>query len=101
MGMKIIKPKRVEDKKALESMRRRVCVACGARPCDAAHIRSRKAGGPDEEWNLLALCRDHHMEQHRGGWAKFAQRYIEVEMHLKRIGWSFDDRNRLVRVEDE
>jgi hypothetical protein len=63
---------------------------CGTTPCEAAHIRTKKKERVDAEWNVLPLCHQHHMEQHRGGWKKFADRYIEVEMALKKRGWHFE-----------
>jgi hypothetical protein len=50
---------------------------------DAAHVRSRGAGGNDEA-NLVPLCRDHHQEQHRIGIRSFETRYgldLKAEAH--------------------
>jgi len=46
----------------------------GFQSSDAAHVRSRGAGGADRA-NLVPLCRSHHMEQHRIGTWSFQQRY--------------------------
>ena len=52
----------------------RVCAICCG-PADSHHIVSRGAGGPDEEWNTINLCRMHHSECHQVGWWEFAKRY--------------------------
>jgi len=55
----------------------RYCETCQAmglpvrRARDIHHIRTRGAGGTDEDWNLLALCRDHHAELHIMGCMSF------------------------------
>lgn len=42
--------------------------------CDAAHVRSRGAGGRSLG-NLIPLCTGHHLEQHRIGVESFAAKY--------------------------
>ncbi|TCC42850.1 DUF222 domain-containing protein [Kribbella capetownensis] len=46
------------------------CVVCGAPPvqCDAHHLRSWIDGGPTAIWNLVLLCRRHHIDLHAGHW---------------------------------
>lgn len=45
------------------------CVICGRSPSEAAHVRSRGAGGT---WrDIVPLCRDHHREQHTVGLRTF------------------------------
>lgn len=34
------------------------------------HIIYRSHGGPDEEWNLITLCKEHHMAAHNNDIAK-------------------------------
>ena len=43
-------------------------------PIEAAHVRSRGAGGSDFD-NLVSLCGWHHQEQHRIGVRSFEYRY--------------------------
>lgn len=31
----------------------------------------RSHGGPDEEWNLITLCKDHHQHVHRESFPKY------------------------------
>lgn len=48
----------------------RRCEICG-HAAEKHHIVSRGAGGTDEPWNLLNLCRMHHRHFHDVGWVKF------------------------------
>lgn len=78
---------RIEDRKLLDTYHDRACLACGARPSDPCHIRSRGAGGPDTPWNLVPLCRRHHTEQHTIGWDTMLRKYPKVFSELSRLGW--------------
>lgn len=52
------------------------CFVCGLEgPSDPAHLRSRGAGGGDELWNLIPLCRGDHSEQHLIGLKSFVKKY--------------------------
>lgn len=88
---------RTVDKNLLDEIRQKPCAACGCTPSDPCHIKSRGAGGPDTDWNLLAMCRIHHTEQHKVGWFMMAYKYSGVNYQLKIKGWTTDSRNRLVR----
>ncbi len=44
------------------------------RKLEAAHVRSRGAGGLDRA-NVVGLCWCHHREQHQIGWPAFEKRY--------------------------
>jgi hypothetical protein len=63
------------------------CLACGNSKVDPAHIRSRGAGGPDEEFNLLPLCFKDHRLQHDRGWKAFIAKYPHVGAELIARGW--------------
>lgn len=84
------KPKRLKDKKALAKVRKVPCLACGSKKVDVHHIKSRKTGGPDIDWNILPTCRWHHNEVHSIGLAKFADKYSAVQPYLERQGWTYD-----------
>jgi len=43
-----------------------MCLACGEPVGDPDHIRTRGAGGDDEQANLRPLCRAHHDARHAG-----------------------------------
>lgn len=82
------KPARKKDDSLLAAVRGFRCAACGKEPpSDPAHVRSRGAGGPDEPWNLLPLCRNHHQEQHKRGWVTFSFRFPSVAFDLIDKGW--------------
>ena len=49
------------------------CVVCGEGPCDAAHVRSRGAGG--KACDIAPLCRDCHRLQHDLGIVTFGNLY--------------------------
>lgn len=92
------KPSRKRDDDALAAVRGQPCLIC-ARPSDPCHVRSRGAGGGDESWNLMRLCRRHHNEQHAHGWRVMAYKHSAINLDLRLKGWSFDDFNRLIRSE--
>jgi len=49
------------------------CCVCGnAGPSDAAHVKSRGAGGTKD--HLVPLCRAHHIQQHAWGIETFISR---------------------------
>lgn len=85
----ISKPTRKRDKKLLKEVREKKCVVdflCYG-PVDPAHVITRAAGGPDEDWNLIPLCRKHHSQQHNDGWPLFYARYGNVWFYLLNLGW--------------
>lgn len=63
------------------------------KPVDAAHIKSKGAGGPDEEWNLLPLCRGNHRLQHRRGWKDFVEEHPPILEALLERGWDMTEYN--------
>jgi 5-methylcytosine-specific restriction endonuclease McrA len=90
-----MKKTRTENKSLLKRIRKLGCLICGAPDADPAHIRSVGAGGPDEEWNLIPLCRREHQIQHTVGWAKFAHDHYIVRLELDLKGWEFDESGKL------
>jgi 5-methylcytosine-specific restriction endonuclease McrA len=50
----------------------KACEVCTS-PAESHHIVSRGAGGPDEDWNVLNLCRKCHSEVHVNGWLAFGK----------------------------
>jgi hypothetical protein len=65
----------------------RPCLVCGLRPTEAAHVKSRGAGGTSAD--LVPLCREHHREQHDTGIRTFAARH---RLDLALIARNLDDR---------
>lgn len=92
------KPKRIEDRKLLDTYHSMKCMACPARSSDPAHIKSKGSGGDDVPENLMPLCRIHHTEQHKIGWYRFALKHPPVLFDLKKKGWGFDQVKALIRV---
>jgi 5-methylcytosine-specific restriction endonuclease McrA len=86
--MRLYKKRRTKDKIFLKKMQEVGCVACGATPpVDACHIKSRGAGGGDDWFNIIPMCRKCHTEQHTIGWIQFTKKYSHVNEHLKLLGW--------------
>lgn len=73
-----------------------MCIICGD-PSERCHIKSRGSGGGDEEWNIMHLCREHHIEQHKRGWLGFSSVYPVAREELQRKGWEFLGWGKLVR----
>jgi len=89
---------RVENKALLAQAKRSRCVACGRVGSDPHHIQSRGAGGPDAEFNILYLCRQHHTEVHQIGYRRFCDKHMQVELVLQSKGWQFDDTHKLIHT---
>lgn len=87
----------MKNKALRQSYYLKKCIACGHTPCDPCHIKSFGSGGPDEEWNLIPLCRKHHSESHTIGWRKFAGKYAAVWIYLDERGWYFDPFGKVLR----
>ena len=67
------------------------CLVCGASKTEKHHIRTRGAGGPDDEWNLLDLCRFHHQEAHKIGVITFIEKYLAVQSYINENGWQIEE----------
>lgn len=90
---------RIEDRALLDFVKRQPCVAgvnC-AGDMTPAHIHTRGSRAPDAEWNVMPLCMIHHIEQGKGGWRKFADKYFSVMQWLEGYGWYFTGINKLRR----
>jgi hypothetical protein len=58
---------------------------CNQWPTQAAHVKSRGAGGKAES-NIVSLCLHHHTEQHQLGILTFQTKYqIDLQSHAERI----------------
>lgn len=68
------------------------CLACRRMTeVDRAHIKTKKSGGTMDDWNIMLLCRKHHVEQHQIGIVTFTKKYPSVEAELNRKGWSVEE----------
>jgi ubiquitin C-terminal hydrolase len=63
------------------------CEACGERDPDKHHIKSRGAGGSDDEFNILYLCRHCHTEIHAIGPKNFCDKFPHIEVLLEDRGY--------------
>ena len=90
------KKSRIESQSTLDLFRGKPCEIC-KKPSDPCHIKSQGSGGDDVEYNLISLCRAHHVQSHAIGWLKFSDRHERVKTILSRKGWSFDDFGKLTR----
>lgn len=69
-----------------------LCEACGQfKPLDKCHIKTRGAGAGNEPWEYIMMCREHHQEQHKIGWARFADKYPAIKKSLSDRGWVLEN----------
>jgi predicted restriction endonuclease len=87
-----MKQKRKVDKKLLKLVGSRPCYICGFKGKinnDAHHVKSKKSGGDDVEYNLVSLCSKHHREIHDYGINKFSTIYPTFSIWLARNNWEY------------
>lgn len=86
------KPRRIQDKKLLERVRKLPCIVCGVekdvQPC---HVRTRGRGGPDAEFNVIPQCARCHQEQGTMPWREWAEMHPRVGKLLMELGWYFEN----------
>ena len=76
------------------------CQAChfwGHR--DRCHILSKGSGGPDDDWNILLMCRDCHQTQHQIGILTFLDKHAHLWTILEDRGfelWLVGDSRKLI-----
>lgn len=75
------------DNATFQKIRSMPCLVCNVKGVDVAHVKSRGAGGSDEEFNLFPACRRCHQEQHKIGILSFIQKYLTVATYLYDHGW--------------
>lgn len=63
------------------------CVVCGDVATEVHHVKTRGAGGGDEDWNLLPICRRCHVDIHKAGLYTFSRRHRRVFEWLIKKGW--------------
>ena len=70
------------------------CVICKTTlNIDPCHIRTWKVTGVDSKWNIIPMCRTHHMRQHQIGWERFMEEFPQVKKTLKDLGWDWEKAN--------
>lgn len=94
----IEKPARIVDEPLLRYVRNSLhCRICYQPYPDPAHIKSKGSGGDDIWWNLIPLCRRHHVEQHKIGWQSMSKKYPSILECLETRGWAFNGIGKLQR----
>lgn len=88
------KPARTKDPELLRLIKGKPCCVCGdpgsvLNPIDPSHIRSRGAGGPDEDWNVTPMCRRDHMSWGLLGANRFCDRNPKFKAYLESLGWEW------------
>lgn len=92
------KPIRQKNKELLKTYHSMRCIVSGIAGAEPHHLITVKAGGPDEEWNLMPLIRRLHTECHQIGLNKFTQKYKKAQVWLISHGWTFDlNKNKWIR----
>jgi hypothetical protein len=83
----------MKDRKFLDYLQTLSCLICNQRPACGHHIKTKGSGGPDEPWNLVPLCNEHHQEVHRLGAYRFANKYIKFKKYLEIFEWELIELN--------
>lgn len=87
-----MRKQRIVDKRLVREVGKRECAACGRDGVsEVHHIKSRGAGGPDLEENLLPLCHPCHEMTHKIGTIKMMSRYPFLRVALRGKGWTWED----------
>lgn len=72
-----------------ESLDVKYCMICGFPDPDRHHIKTRGSGGSDEDFNILNICRIHHIEIHNIGNYEFCKKHPIIMEILDEKGWKF------------
>lgn len=67
-----------------------LCLIC-RKLAERHHIKTRGAGGMDDDFNIMPLCRYCHLLVHSIGLTSFSKRYQIIENWLISNGWEFDE----------
>lgn len=67
------------------------CIIEGKPPVDLHHVKTRKASGTDDVWNLMPLQHKYHQEIHSIGLKKMSEKYPAVKEWLDKNNWVFCD----------
>jgi hypothetical protein len=83
--------KKRKNQELRNSYKTRQCLACyktgtDFNPVDPAHVRTFKLSQSDDPRNIIPLCRQCHIEQHKS-WYDFLQKHKHIKEYLLSIGW--------------
>lgn len=82
------------DKEFLSTYDDEPCLICGSvNSSEAYHIRSRKSGGSDTSYNVVALCKDHFLEAEKSGISYMARKYPDMYQFLVSNKWTCNGRS--------
>lgn len=77
------------------------CLTCGRSPTDRDHVRTKGAGGKDDDFNIWYLCRLCHTEKHNIGLTRFAEKYTKAKEALINKGWVYEETiKRWIRIDN-
>lgn len=76
----------MKNQEVLDKFRGKPCLVCSS-PGEPDHIKSRGAGGTNEEFNLWSLCRSCHTKRHNLGFITFVSRHRVLQLELVKKGW--------------
>ena len=85
--MSFDRPRRHQDRSFLDKAHTSRCVVCSRQGADPAHLRSKGAGGGDEWFNIIFLCRICHTTQHAKGHVWMSEKYKKYKAALEARGW--------------
>lgn len=100
---------RRKNVKLRRSLKKLPCLACGImgtdfNPVDPAHVKTFKVSQSDHPANIISLCRQCHMFQHKG-WKDFLNWAPHVGTLLCEMGWDISqhpfDKNKLILCHPE
>lgn len=69
------------------------CTACGIETENGNclhHVKTRKSGGTDDDWNLMPLCLKHHNMIHNCGTVYMSDKFTRVKWWLHKNGWNYE-----------
>lgn len=90
----------MKNKKLRESFYNKPCIICSKVPSDPCHLITYASSRKDEEFNIIPLCRIHHVESHKIGLLTFILKHDKVRIYIEAKGWVIENvfgRNRLFR----
>jgi hypothetical protein len=77
---------RTSNKELMREYHSKKCLLCNLK-ATPSHIKTRGSGGPDEPWNIVPLCFNHHVFWGKVGWRSFCQKFPAFETLIKSLGW--------------
>lgn len=67
-----------------------ICIICGYYGVDLHHVKTRGAGGTDEDYNLVPLCHAHHVEVDHQGDYRMGLKYPSYQKWLIKNDWKYN-----------